>query len=290
MRSARFFLPRNMIVFTSRCTMRLLYTGSGMVSRRATAPFLGMTAPRLLLLGPLGPVLRASLAPVGHTGGIDRAADDVISDAGQVGHAAAADEDDRVLLEVVADAGDVGGNLVLVRQPHAGDLPQRRVRLLGGHRLDRDAAPPPLRVPLQVRRLALGAHGGSPATHQLVDCRHLVLPPNVECSPGPTRSVSRHILSLRPSPRAGIMGAMPQRVAAPGYRCSNLFSCAAPYATPEDRCPAAHMRATVQQTPRVNPESAPERAPVSPRPVRSYYSADYPSPAGGLRSAGAAAP
>src|SRR3990172_1938484 len=177
MRWGRFFWPRSMIVFTSRCTMRLLYTGSGMVSRRATAPFLGMTAPRLLLLGPLGPVLRASLAPVGHTGGIDRAADDVIPNTRQVGHAAAADENDGVLLEVVADAGNVGGDLVLVRQPYAGDLPQRRVRLLGGHRLDLDADPPPLRVPLQVRRLAVGAQGGSPVTHQLVDCRHLVLPP-----------------------------------------------------------------------------------------------------------------
>src|SRR6266513_1769787 len=48
-------------------------------------------------------------------------------------HASAADEHDRVLLEVVTLTGDIGADLGAVRQPDAGDLAQRRVRLLGRH-------------------------------------------------------------------------------------------------------------------------------------------------------------
>src|SRR5574341_220383 len=145
-----------MIVFTSRCTMTLLCTGSGMASRRATAPFLGISAPRFPLLGPFGPVLRAPLAPVGDARGIDRPTDDVIPDPGQIRHASAADEHDGVLLEVVADPRNVGGDLVLVRESDAGDLPHGGIRLLGCHRLPPQGAPP--------------------VAHELIDCRHRSLP------------------------------------------------------------------------------------------------------------------
>ena len=63
-------------------------------------------------------------------GGVQRAADDVVAHARQVLHAAAADQHHRVLLQVVALAGDVGRDLHAVGQPHARDLAQRRVRLL----------------------------------------------------------------------------------------------------------------------------------------------------------------
>src|SRR3954451_11329187 len=75
----------------------------------------------------------AGLLAVGDPGGVEGAADDLVAHARQILDASAADEDDRVLLKVVALAGDVGGDLHAVRQPHAGDLPQRRVRLLRGH-------------------------------------------------------------------------------------------------------------------------------------------------------------
>src|SRR5262249_45616733 len=64
-----------------------------------------------LLAVALGAVLGAGLLAVGHALGVVDAADDVVPHAGQVAHAAAADEDDGVLLEVVALAGDVGGDL-----------------------------------------------------------------------------------------------------------------------------------------------------------------------------------
>src|SRR5262249_60533197 len=73
------------------------------------------------------------------------AADHLVADAREVLDTAAADEADRVLLEVVPLAGDVRGDLHPVRQPHAGDLPQRRVRLLRGDGRDPGADAAPLR-------------------------------------------------------------------------------------------------------------------------------------------------
>src|SRR5689334_9227118 len=77
-------------------------------------------------------VFRAALLALTDTGAIERAAHRVIADAGKILHAAAADEHYRMLLQVVALATDVARDLVAVRQPHAADLAQRRVRLLRG--------------------------------------------------------------------------------------------------------------------------------------------------------------
>src|SRR5689334_16180744 len=92
-----------------------------------------------LRLRALGSVLGAGLLAVGDAGGIQRAAHNVITDTRQIFHAAAADEHDGVLLQVVADAGDVGGDFNAVGEANAGDFAQRRVRLLGGLRVDAGA-------------------------------------------------------------------------------------------------------------------------------------------------------
>src|SRR4029077_11733111 len=107
----------------------------------------GMLVRRGILLGSrlrggLGAVFAADLLAVTHTGGIARAADDVVLDRWEVLHAAAADEDDRVLLQVVPDARDVGGDFHAVGQAHSGDLAQGGVRLLGRHGPDLQADPP----------------------------------------------------------------------------------------------------------------------------------------------------
>src|SRR5882724_3876535 len=57
-----------------------------------------------ILLGPLGPIFRAPLLAVRDACGIERAAHHVIADAGEVLYAASADQHNRVLLQVVADA------------------------------------------------------------------------------------------------------------------------------------------------------------------------------------------
>src|SRR5439155_13211717 len=75
-------------------------------------------------------VLAAGLLAVADTLRVQRTANDLVTDTGEILHPAAADEHDRVLLQVVALTGDVGGHLDLAAQPNPGDLAQRGVRLL----------------------------------------------------------------------------------------------------------------------------------------------------------------
>src|ERR687891_298099 len=108
MLSASCRLPRRRILLISCVTSGELYTGSATRGRRGAGPLRGMSA--LLLLRA---VAAASLLAVADALGVQRAAHDLVADAGEVLHPAATDEHDRVLLKVVADAGDVGGHLDL---------------------------------------------------------------------------------------------------------------------------------------------------------------------------------
>src|SRR6201991_3065597 len=99
------------------------------IGRFGAGPLRGMSA--LLLLGA---VAAAGLLAVLHALRVERAADDLVADTGEVLHPAAADEHDRVLLEVVTHARDVGRHLDAARQAHAGDLAEGGVRLLRGGR------------------------------------------------------------------------------------------------------------------------------------------------------------
>ena len=65
----------------------------------------------------------------------------------------AADHHHRVLLQVVALAGDVADHLEAVGQPHLGHLAHGRVRLLRRGGVDARADAPLLRAALQVQRL-----------------------------------------------------------------------------------------------------------------------------------------
>src|SRR6266542_2900377 len=103
----------------------------------------------------LGAVLGTALFAVGDAGGVERGTDDLVADARQVLDAAAADKHDRVLLQVVALARDVGRDLHLVRQPDARDLPKGRVRLLRGVRVHARADAAPLRGAGERRGLGL---------------------------------------------------------------------------------------------------------------------------------------
>src|SRR3990172_9885878 len=139
MRSATLLRPPIIILFMNACSGLLWYLPSGTTSRRGALPLRGMLA------RPPGAVLAPTPLAVGDAGRVERAANDVVADAGQVLHATAADEDDRVLLKAVALSRDVGRDLHGVGQAHPRDLPQRRVRLLRRHRPDLDAHPPLLR-------------------------------------------------------------------------------------------------------------------------------------------------
>src|SRR5919107_350955 len=171
MRSASCRLPPMRILFTSWVTSGELYTGSGTTGWRGAGPLRGMSA--LLLLRA---VAAAGLLAVADALGVQRTADDLVADTREVLHPAATDEHDRVLLQVVADAGDVRGHLDLAAELHTSDLAQRGVRLLGGGGVHARADAAPLRASLQRRRLGLARLRLAALADQLLDRGHRVSP------------------------------------------------------------------------------------------------------------------
>src|SRR3954453_10872309 len=109
-----------------------------------------MSALLLLRAVPAG-----GLVAVADALGVQRAADDLVANAREVLHPAAAHEHHRVLLQVVPDAGDVGGHLDATGEADASDLAQRRVGLLRRRRVDARAHAAALRGTLQRRGLGL---------------------------------------------------------------------------------------------------------------------------------------
>src|ERR1700740_1802228 len=90
---------------------------------RSLAPALKLLLARCsAALGALGSVLRPALLTVGHAHRIQRAAHNVIAHTRKILHTAAADQHNRVLLQVVADAGNVGGDLNPVGLPDTSHL------------------------------------------------------------------------------------------------------------------------------------------------------------------------
>src|ERR1700759_4003760 len=114
-----------MTLLTTWVTRRERWTGSGSIGRMVAAERRGMKS--LLLLDA---VLATALLSIGHAGGVQRAAHDLVTHAREVLDAAATHEHDGVLLQVVALTRDVGRDLDRAGDPHTCDLAQRRVRLL----------------------------------------------------------------------------------------------------------------------------------------------------------------
>src|SRR5215510_6667789 len=169
MRSAVLFLPPYIIMLTNFATSRLPCFGSGSTSRR-TAP-----ARRILAsapLGLLGPVLRPALLAPRDARGIERAADDVIANAGKILHAASPDQHDRVLLQIVSDPGNVRRDLEAIGQPDTRDLAERGIRLLRRRGVHTDTHAALLRAGFHGRRLGLLRRRLPPLSHELIDRRH----------------------------------------------------------------------------------------------------------------------
>src|SRR5215204_310230 len=141
------------------------------IGRLGAGPLRGISA--LLLLRA---VTAAGLLAVLHALGVERAADDLVADTGEVLHPAAADEHDRVLLEVVADARDVRRDLDAARQAHPGDLAEGGVRLLRGGGVDAGADAAALRGALEGRRLGLRRLVAPAVADQLLNGGHSVVP------------------------------------------------------------------------------------------------------------------
>src|SRR5437773_11585473 len=86
-----------------------------------------------------GAVAAAGLLAVGNAEGVADAADNVIANARQIADTTATNKHDRVLLQVVAFAGNINGRFAAVGETHTGDFSQSGVRLLGRHRADDEA-------------------------------------------------------------------------------------------------------------------------------------------------------
>src|ERR1700735_3138662 len=145
--------------------------------------------PRMILaslrsLRTLGAVLRAALLAVLDALRVEHAAQDVVAHARQVLDAAAADHDDRVLLQVMALARDVADHLEAVGEAHLGDLAQRRVRLLRRRRVDARAHAALLRALLQRGDLLARPLRHPRLADELIDRRHSPSP-----SFGPTARI-----------------------------------------------------------------------------------------------------
>src|SRR6266542_5175065 len=169
------FLPLRIRLLTNFATIRSWNFGSGRIFRFSTSRRRGIST--FSLARALCAVLRAALLAPLDADRVEGAANDVVAHAREVLHAATADEDHRVLLEVVPDAGDVARHLEAIGEPDAGDLAEGRVRLLGSRSVDAHADPALLRRLLERGRLLLDRELLAPAAHQLADRRHRTLFP-----------------------------------------------------------------------------------------------------------------
>lgn len=106
------------------------------------------------LLRPRRSVLAAGICPVRDATKVQGAAHKVISHTRTILTPSAAHEDDAVLLDVVALAGDIRGDLATVRETDTGRLALARVGLLGTLDADLDADA------LEVRAFGVGKRGG----------------------------------------------------------------------------------------------------------------------------------
>src|SRR6516164_8279068 len=210
MLSATDFLPACITEFMNLVTTTLPNLGSGRMSRlsalwrRDISLFPSSHVPSRTqsdpLFGSLCSVFRSPLFPVFHALRIEYTAQDVIAHAWQILHAAAADHHHRVLLQIVALAGNVADHFKAVGQPHLGDLAQRRVWLLWRRRVDAGADTALLRALLQRWHFPLRVLRHARLANELVNGRHpsssLQVQARAHCAAeaNPRKTKSRHPL------------------------------------------------------------------------------------------------
>src|SRR3954469_25168892 len=98
------------------------------------------------LLGTLRAVLRTALLAILDALRVEHAAQHMVAHTGKIAHTTAADQNNRVLLKVVAFTRDVADDFALVGQANLGHLAKCRVRLLRRRRIDARANAALLRV------------------------------------------------------------------------------------------------------------------------------------------------
>src|SRR5690606_27138081 len=159
-----------------RRTRRVAEDSANSTARRPNAVMRPKAKPQSGFLGALGAVLGPCLLAVLDPLEVERAAHDVVAHARQVLDPAAANQHDRVFLQVVAFTTDIADDLEAVGQADFRHLAQRRVRLLRGRGVHAGADATTLRAVLQGRALALDQGRFTDASHELVDGGHPGLP------------------------------------------------------------------------------------------------------------------
>ena len=116
------------------------------------------------------------MPPIANTLGIQNAANDMITNTGQILYATAPDHDDRMFLKIVPLTGDIAYHLETVGKPDAGHLSKCRVGLLRRGGVNTRADPPFLRAALHGGHLIAGDGPFARLADQLVDRRHNIYP------------------------------------------------------------------------------------------------------------------
>ncbi len=178
--------------------------GAGLLACLSASPMLEDLIVFCVLLTAFGAVLASTLFASVDAEAIERAAHDVVTDAGEVTNAAAANEDDGVLLKVVAFAADVGRDFFAVGEANARDLAERGVGLLGrdGAHLEADAAF--LGALINVAHLGLRHLGLARIANKLINRRHSASEPflgvSVSVRLGPQKSARASLAITRGEP------------------------------------------------------------------------------------------
>src|SRR3984957_6509573 len=224
-------------------------------------------------------LLRAVAAPglltVADPLGVEGASDDLVTHARQVADPAASHQHDGVLLEVVADPGDVGGDFDLARQPAPGHLAQRGVGLLRRGRVDTRADAPALGAAFQGRGSGLSHLVLAALTDQLLDRGHRVsvfvlragwrdvfscrfLRPRRRVIPGASTAPDLLVFLVPPTPEVGCVAVTTAHklLPEPGVK-RGKGPRAWPLATPSG------CRSSTASLPAMAPQSASARAPAS---------------------------
>lgn len=176
----------------------------------------------------------------------------MVANTRKVFHPAPANEHDRMLLQVVPDPGNVGGDFDPVRESDPGHLPKRRIRLLRIDREDPDAHAPPLGAPLERRRIG-GRSSPFPASaDELVDRRH-----REDSSGSVVRSGAGWGGGSKKSGKVGVGEAKSGR--------KRVKTRESPCGKPEGRTPATHPRGarrrrSVDRAPRSSSRGTPGRS------------------------------
>ena len=142
------------------------------ISDRAVRPSTPVRPQTEKLFRSLRSVSRSSAMSIRNSRRVERATNDVVTNAGKVLDATAAYQHDRVLLQVVPLTRNVGVDFTTIGQAHTSHLAQRRIRFLGCRGKDAQTHTAPLGRAHQVGGFRSRLLAFTSPTNELLDRRH----------------------------------------------------------------------------------------------------------------------